>query len=128
MLERIKIIFNKLKSAELRLVAASLSFSTLLSLIPFIAVSLAILQSIGGMENFTLKVHGFVLSNFKGILGEDGIFLMHKAIKRAASARIGALGAIALVVTSGRLLWDFDRAIHKVFGLKNKRTVFTRLV
>ena len=127
MLKRVKQVYAQLEKAELRIVASSLSFSTLLALIPFIAVSLAILQYVGGLDNFYLKVQSYLLSNFKGLLGVDGTKLLQKILKRAASAKIGAIGATALIITSGRLVMDLDRAFHKVFAIKNKRNFVTRL-
>jgi membrane protein len=123
---RIKNVLKQFEAADIQLVAASLSYSSLLALIPFIAVCLYFLQAAGGLDFFSLKIEEMMLSNFRWVIGADGIRLFQSALKRASSAKIGTLGAIVLILTSMRLVWEMDRGFHRVFGIKNKRSIFTR--
>ena len=62
---------QQMKDGEVQLVAASLSFSTAIALVPFIAVVLATFQSIGGLEALYPKVEMFLLRNMREAAGSD---------------------------------------------------------
>lgn len=118
---------NQLQDGEIGLVAASLSFSTVLSIVPFLAVSLAVIQKLGGLEALYPKVEKLILSNFSTALGTDGLSLIKASLKRMTSSKLGSLGAIFLVFTSTRLIYDMERGIHRVWNIKNKRNFFQRI-
>lgn len=118
---------NQIKDGEVQLVASSLAYSTVLSLIPFIAVTLAILQRQGGLESLYPKVEKLILSNFSETAGSEGIKLIRAAISRLQSGRLGTLGAIVLVLTATRLVHEMEMGINRVWNLKIKRSLLQRL-
>lgn len=124
---RLKNVLAQLEAAEIQLVAASLSYSTLLALIPFIAVCLFLLQAAGGLDIFSAKVEMLMVENFKFVIGAEAAKLVQGTLKRAASAKIGTLGAVILILSSTRLVWDMDRAFQRVFAIKHRRSIFTKV-
>lgn len=120
-------LFRQIKDGELQLVASSLAFSTVLSFIPFVAVSLAILQKMGGMEVIYPKVERWILSNFSDTAGQEGIKLIKGALGRMMSGRMGYLGAFFLMVTSTRLIADMEIGINRVWNIENNRHLVKRM-
>lgn len=114
-------------SGELQLVAAALSFSTLLSLIPFMAVSLATIQYVGGTETFYPKLEAAALEYFEGPTGTEGVKVIRRALHRIQAGRMGAWGAVALVLASIFLVNDMERGLHRVWNLPNRRPVYQRI-
>ena len=117
-----------MRDGEVQLVAASLSYSTVLSIVPFLAVVLAALNSIGGMETLYPKVERMLLINFQDTLGSEGIRLLQSMIKRVLSGKFGTIGAGVLVLTSTRLIYDMERGLHRVWNIKNTRPLLQRLL
>ena len=114
-------------SGELQLIAAALSFSTILSLIPFLAVSLATIQYINGFETLYPKVEAIALQYFQGPTGAEGIKVIQKVFKRIYSGRMGSLGALGLILASMLLINDMEKAIHRIWGLPDRRPLYRRV-
>lgn len=120
-------IREQFKQSEVRLVASSLAFYTALSIIPFLAVALGIIQKIGGLDTLYPKVEQFLLSNFSDTAGIEGVKLIKGALKRMMSGKLGLLGAGFLIFTSTRLLQDMENSINRVWNIKNKRPLVKRV-
>jgi membrane protein len=118
---------NQIIDGEIALVAGSLSFFTVLCIIPFLAVSLVIIQKIGGLESLYPKVEKLILAYFSSIIGTEDITLIKKSLKRMISGKVGGLGALFLVLTSTRLIYEMERGIHRVWNIKNERNLFQRI-
>ena len=127
MFKYLKKLYQKAKEGELHLVASSLAFSTVLSIIPFVAVCLAILQKLGGLESFYPKVESWILSNFSDTTGQEGIKLIKAAIGRMMSGKMGSIGALFLIITSTRLIADMDSGINRVLNIENQRGLVQRM-
>lgn len=124
----LKDTLQQMRDGELALVAASLSFSTAIALVPFIAVVLATFQSIGGLEAFYPKVEALLLSNVKEAAGSDVIKVMRMFLKNINAGKLGTTGAVFLFITSIRLLHDMEVGIHRVWNQKNSRPFYKRLI
>lgn len=112
---------------DLGLTASALAFTTCLSLVPFLAVMLAALNYVDGLEGLAPKVESFVLENFTGTAGAQGIELLQKGIKRIQSGRLGSIGALILILTSTRMMFELEMAFHRIWHLKNRRPLVKRL-
>lgn len=121
-------MWSHLVNEELGLTAAALSFTTTLALIPLLAVTLSALNLFHALETLTPKVEFFLLQNFQGTLGNEGIQLLHKMIQRVQVGKMGSLGALFLVLTATKLMHELDRAVHRIWQIRNQRNILTRLV
>ncbi len=119
---------QQMRDGELALVAASLSFSTAIALVPFIAVVLATFQSIGGLEAFYPKVEALLLSNMREAAGSDATKVVRMFLRNINAGKLGTTGAIFLFITSIRLLHDMEVGIHRVWNTKNPRPFYKRLI
>lgn len=112
---------------EIQLVAAALAFSTVLSIIPFLAVSLATIQYVAGFEAMYPKVESLTLEYFKGPVGVEGVQYIRKVFTRVQAGRMGTAGALALILASILLINNMEKGIHRIWGLNDRRPLFQRL-
>lgn len=117
-----------MKDGEMQLVAASLSYSTIFALIPFIAVVLAILQYVGGgFEVIYPKVESLLLRNFSEAIGSNATRSVRDLLRNVSFNKLGVTGAVGLIFTSLRLMYDMEVGIHRVWNEKNTRPLYKRL-
>ncbi len=114
-------------SGEIQLVAAALSFTTLLSIIPFFAVGLATLQYFDGLEKLSIQVQGLLLEFFKGAVKTEDVQTIKSIIRSFQPAKLGAVGAIGLLITSMMLIREMEKAFHYVWKIPNKRPLYRRV-
>ncbi|WII73328.1 YihY/virulence factor BrkB family protein [Bdellovibrio sp. 22V] len=128
LMEVFKDTLQQMRDGELALVAASLSFSTAIALVPFIAVVLATFQSIGGLEAFYPKVEALLLRNMREAAGSDVTKFIRIFLKNISAGKLGFTGALLLFLTSLRLLHDMEVGIHRVWNQRNTRPFYKRLI
>jgi membrane protein len=117
----------QMRDGEIQLVAASLSFSTILSIVPFFAVILATFQFLGGNDILYTRVENLLLAYFKEAAGTEFTQVIKFSIRNIHTGTLGATGAGFLVVTSFRLMHDMEYGIHRVWNQKNSRPLFKRI-
>jgi membrane protein len=126
-LKPLKNFYELLLKGEIQLVAAALSFSTVLSLIPFLAVSLATIQYINGFEAMYPKVEALTLEYFQGPMGAEGVQFIRKVFTRVQAGRMGTAGALALILASILLINNMEKGIHRIWGLPSRRPLIQRI-
>lgn len=119
---------QQMRDGEMQLVAASLSFSTALGLVPFLAVVMATFQSIGGLEAFYPKVEGILLSYMREAAGGEATKFIRIFLKNISAGKLGTTGAVLLFITSIRLFHDMEVGIHRVWNHRNTRPFYKRLI
>lgn len=122
-----KAIFAQMKEGEVQLVAGSLAFSTILGIVPLIALILSVVQFIYGFESFYPKIENLILGVFKDAAGAEAIRIMKLSIRNIHVGTIGTTGALFLILTSLRLLSDMEYGINRVWNIKTKRPLITRI-
>jgi membrane protein len=123
----IRRFWDLVASGELQLVAGALSFSTLLSVIPFLAVALATIQYVGGFETIYPKVEALVLQYFQGPTGKEGTVIVAKFFRRIQTGRLGGWGAFGLILASTFLMNDMERGLHRIWNLSDRRPLHQRV-
>lgn len=126
-MKAIKKLWTLISSGDLQVIASALSFTTILSIVPFCAVALALINSFQGLEIFYPKIEGFILSYFQGPAGDDGVRIMKQAFLKIQQGKIGTWGAVGLVLTSLLLVSEIDNAINRIWAISSKRPIHKRL-
>ncbi len=116
-----------ISGGELQMIAAALSFSTVLSIIPFFAVTLAAIQSLYGLDALYPKIETAVLHYFQGPAGQNGMLIIHKVFRRVQNGRMGSWGAMALILSSLMLVNEMEKAFHRIWALPKRRPLIERL-
>ena len=123
-LRLVSILYWGLLDEQLNLRAMGLVYTTLLSLVPFLAVSFSVLKAMGAQTHLEL-----LLYNFLAPLGPRGVDLSMKIIGFVENIRVGVLGAVGLaflVYTVVSNINKIESALNFIWGVRNPRGLAQR--
>lgn len=112
---------------DIRFAASSLAFSTLLSIIPFLIIVLAVFQSVGGLEEFYPKIEGLLLSYLKEATGSTVTKYIKSSLQNVNASTLGISGGLFLLFTSLGLIRNIDFAFNKLWKIKISKPVYKRI-
>jgi membrane protein len=122
-----KRLWHLFKSGEIQTIAGALSFATLLSFIPFLAVTLATIKYFDGLSVLYPKAEALVLAYFQDPTGVDGAQILAKFFRRIQMAKFGGWGIVGLILSSAMMVNNMERGIHMIWQLKSRRSLLSRL-
>lgn len=99
------VIVRDVLYGQVTLWAMGLVYTTLISLVPLLAVGFSVLKAFG-VQN---KLEPFLL-NFVGPLGANGSLIVRRIVEFVNNMKVGILGAVGL----GLLLWTVMSLIQKI--------------
>lgn len=107
--------------------AASLTFTTLLSLVPMITIALAVFSVFPVFENFSAQIKIYLLNNL--MPENSGIIITQYMQQFADSAtRLTTVGILFLAVTAMFMMLTIDNAFNVIWQVSRPRPLFKRLV
>jgi membrane protein len=121
-------VHSQFQKSDLRWVAGSLAFSTVLSLVPFLALTLSLFQTFGGLEFLEPKVEQLLLQYFQQAVGQEASLVLKKILSRLQSNSIGLTSFVFLLFTSLRLLQDIQNGINRMWRPHVHRSFFRRVL
>jgi len=107
-------------------VASSLSFTTLLALVPLTAVMLAVLSLFPVFSTWMNVIQDFVYSNFVPAAGE--VVRKHLTQFAGQAGRLTAVGLIFLIVTAVMLMATIEQAFNDIWRVANSRKLVHRFL
>jgi len=107
-------------------VAASLTFTSLLALVPLMTISFIIIAAIPSFNTLEAEFESFLFSNFVPHAGES--LQGYISTFRQNAGRLSAIGIVFLGVTSIMLLVTIERALNRIFLVRRQRSIVTRLL
>jgi membrane protein len=107
-------------------IASSLTFTSLLALVPMVTVALTVITAFPVFTAMTTTLQTFVLENMMPA-SADAIVSHTQEFTRNA-ARLTAVGIVFLFVTSIMLLLTIDRAFNDIFRVKRARPIVQRVL
>ena len=119
------LLLKELMGGQLNLRAMSLVYTTLLSIVPLLAVSFSVLKGFG--------VHNKIeplLYNFLTPLGPNGVDITDRIISFVENVKVGVLGSIGIVLliyTVIALLQKIESAFNFVWQIDNLRSLSQRV-
>ena len=107
-------------------VAASLSYTTTLALVPAFALVLAMLTAFPAFQDVRVAVQDFILGNF---LPSTSLKISEQLTGFIDQAgRATAFGVIGLAATSIMLLLTIESAFNRIFRVRRMRPLYLRLL
>src|SRR3989338_3846080 len=107
-----------------KLQAMALAFKTLLSIVPFLAVTVSVLKAFG-VHNRLRPALAEILDPL-GPLGEDITNRLIQFVNNINVKTLGAVGLAALFVTVLSLMGDIERAFNQIWQVKRPRRLARR--
>ena len=108
-------------------IAASLTFTTLLSIVPLITIALTMFSAFPVFEDFSAHIKIFLLNNL--MPETSGKLITHYMEQFAESAaRLTAVGIVTLAVTSMLMMLTIDEAFNVIWRVSRPRPLIKRLI
>lgn len=108
-------------------IAASLTFTTLLSLVPLIAIALSLLSAFPVFEDFSARFKAYLLANLvPDVAGKIITHHMRQFVESAA--RLTAVGIGFLAVTAMTMMLTIEHAFNTIWRIARPRPLFRRLI
>jgi membrane protein len=107
--------------------AASLTFTTLLSLVPMITITLAVFSAFPVFENFSAQIKIYLLNN---LMPENSGIIITQYMQQFAdsAARLTTVGILFLAATAMLMMLTIDNAFNVIWQVSRPRPLFKRLV
>lgn len=116
------------QAGEIRLIASSLAYFTLLSIFPLLILVLSVFQYVGWLEEYYHKVQFLVFSHMREAAGSAVSKFLRTALENVDFGTVGISGAIFLVWASLGLIRNIDYAFNRIWKLKIQTAMHKRLV
>ncbi len=110
--------FNQQRCTE---TAASLSYTSLLSLVPLMAVVFAGFSSFDVFDKLFAEVQRFVFENFVPSSGEVIEQYLHEFVGKAS--RLTLFGLLSLFIIALMLMWQIDRSLNRIWATKRSKNL-----
>jgi len=115
-LKETKLFVNSFFDKELSLFAASLSFYTIFTIIPLLLIIMAILTSLPSFSEYYEKIQGFIFSNLMPVNSDTVMNQINGFLQN--SSKLGAIGFVAILVSSMLFFKNFEYIANKIFHAK----------
>ncbi|MCC9625801.1 YihY family inner membrane protein [Thalassospira sp. MA62] len=106
--------------------AAGLSYTTLLAMVPFLAVALTVLSAFPVFDTFKDQIMDVVLNNFLPETGQQVMEYLGNFLQN--TGQMTAIGTVVLGLTAVMLLGAIEGAMNDVFRVTTPRKMLSRLV
>ena len=120
-----RIVMRRFYEDRCMQIASSLTFTSLLSIVPMLTVALTVITAFPVFGSMTAALQTFVLENM--MPGSADAIVSHTQEFTRNAARLTAVGIVFLFVTSIMLLLTIDRAFNDIFRVKRPRSIVQRL-
>ncbi|HEX5338107.1 MAG TPA: YihY family inner membrane protein, partial [Gallionella sp.] len=108
-------------------IAASLTFTTLLSLVPLITIAFTLFSAFPVFEDFSTQIKGYLLNNLVPATAGKVIPRYVQQFTESAT-HLTALGIAFLAVTAMLMMLTIDHAFNMIWRVSRPRPLFKRLV
>ena len=106
--------------------AAALTYTSLLALVPLMAVMLGVLSGFPVFERWTYDLETYIFSQFVPAAGEEIQEYLHQFVER--SAGLTGAGTVFLIATAIILMSTIEKSFNRIWRVKAERRLVNRLV
>ncbi|QID17297.1 YihY family inner membrane protein [Nitrogeniibacter mangrovi] len=123
----LRLLFERFVDTRCALVAGSLTFTTLLAIVPLLAVALAVFSHFPAFSRLGESLSDFLLNN---LLPETaGNIIATYALEFSQKAgNLTLIGSLMLIVTALSLMLTIDGAFNTIWGVRRPRAMLIRLM
>ena len=107
-------------------VAASLSFTTILSLVPFLAISLSFISAFSQFGDLKAQAETFITQNLLPQAGEEAVEQFRSFV--AQTQRLTGLGIVAVAATALMMLSTINHAFDVIWRVQRPRPLMIRFL
>jgi membrane protein len=119
---------KRLDEDRLPQVAGSLTFTTVLSLVPIITVALAIFSAFPLFSTFRTALEEYLVQNMLPSTGVAKTIMGYLNQFATKSASLSAVGGVALIFTSALTIATIEQAFNQIWRVKKTRPLVHRVL
>ncbi|TAN84866.1 MAG: YihY family inner membrane protein [Gallionella sp.] len=108
-------------------IAASLTFTTLLSLVPLVTIALTMFSTFPVFEDFSIQIKTYLLNNLMPNMAGKIITKYMQQFTESAM-HLTTVGIVFLAVTAMLMMLTIDHAFNTIWGVTRQRPFIKRLV
>lgn len=123
----VRFLWKRFRHDRCLQVAGSLTFTTLLAMVPLITVAFTVLTMFPVFADFSAEVRTFIWNNLVPQAAGKVITVYMKQFTEHA-ARLTALGGVFVLVTALMLMLTIDRAFNTIWRVTRPRPLINRLL
>lgn len=120
-----KYVYNRTNDDHLKGVSASLSYTSLLAVVPLFAIILAVFAAFPVFAPMKEKLEHLVYANLAPGIGDSVSQYIQQFV--GATGQLTTIGIAGLIFTAVALLMTIENSFNRIFHVKTKRPVFTRI-
>jgi membrane protein len=120
--------FHHVRDRDVILIVYGLSFVTILSFVPFLIIILGLFKTTGFLTFLYPKIEALVVKNFSGVVSAEISKHLHTLLKRSYSGSWGFFNVTFLLFTTTRLAAFLEKAMNRIWNVKNPKNFFRRFV
>ena len=102
--------------------ASALTYTTALSIVPFLAITFSMLKGLGVQKRLEPKLLEFFASGHKEVATK-----IMEYVDRTNVGALGVVGLIALILTAISLLGSVERSFNTIWGVEKGRTALRKV-
>ena len=107
--------------------SAALAYTTLLALVPLLAISFSLLKAFVPSAELADQVREWMLTTLLADSINDIVPFIRDILERAGSGAVGLVGFSFLLITSVSLFFSVEKAFNRVWRVSAQRPVYVRL-
>jgi membrane protein len=107
--------------------AASLTYTTIFSLVPLLSVVFSLFKVFGGLSDFQGLVRPYIYKTIAPGAQEKAITTLNNLVESINFSTIGALGTGVLIIAVILLLSEMEYALNEIWVTRNRRPLFYRI-
>lgn len=121
-----ELVVRGFRDDNLTVQASALTFASLVSLVPILAIALSLLKGLGAGEEFILRVQ----DNMESMPEEFQAFIeqMFDIVNRTNFWALGWVAVVVLFLTVVQVLSSIEGSFNQVWGIKSSRAFWRRFV
>ena len=106
--------------------AAGLAYTSLLSLVPLMAVVIGLFSVFPAFDRVTIDIQDFIFQNFVPDSGE--VIQSHLQAFASKARGLTAIGTVVLIVTSVMLISSINAAMNRIWKIHHRRSLIGRVL
>jgi membrane protein len=108
--------------------AAALTYTTVFSLVPTLAVALGVFKAFGGVERAKEVIYPYLASYLAVGVREDVAVRIEQILENISGGAIGAVGFLFMIIAALSLLSSMEDVFNDIWGVKQSRGYLQRFV
>ncbi|WP_334120609.1 YihY family inner membrane protein [Limnobacter sp.] len=122
-----RLVGQRISEQRLPQVASSLTFTTVLSLVPLATVALAIFTAFPMFDRMQMSLQGYLIESFfPETLSETILTYVTQFSDKAKG--LTAIGIVFLVITALTTMFTVDRVFNQIWNVKRQRSIMNKVV